>query len=194
MLDAVFHQGLQQHAGYHDIEGFRIKMFVDAQLLPAKASDLDVEVIVDEFHFFAKLHKFIVLAQQAAQDFRELHDQIAGFVGIESHQRGNGIQGIEEKMRVNLALQGVKPGFQQQLCLLLQLHLNAGIIPDLNRDRNGRDHSRENRQHGHRRGQVKREKLVGKEIFDLQAGSLQGDNDEKESCLPVNARILQIAS
>src|SRR6185437_9034661 len=136
VLDAVFHQRLQQDGGNYDVQRFRIKILIDAKLVAAKAHDLDIQIIVNEFNFFAQLHKLIMLAQQPAQDFGKLQNQFAGAVGIKAHQGGDRVECVEQEMWINLALQGVQSGFQKQALLLFQLHLNACEVPDLNGDGN----------------------------------------------------------
>ncbi len=46
VLDAVLDERLQQDAGHQNIEGARIDLFFNAQLVGAEAHHLDVEVIV----------------------------------------------------------------------------------------------------------------------------------------------------
>ena len=68
--------------------------------------------------------------EQAAQNVGQLDDQLAGRVGIEAHQRGNRIQRIKQKVRIDLVLQRLHAGVQQQALLLFQLDLNANAVPD----------------------------------------------------------------
>src|SRR5437016_10179089 len=168
-------------------------MLVDAQLLPAKSHHLDVEVIVDELDLFTKLHKLIMLAQQPAQDLGELQNQLPRQIRIKTYQRRDGIQRVKQKMRIDLALQGVKPGFEQQLFLLFQLHLDARIVPDLDGNGDGRHHGGKNRKQRHRGCNVNGKEPVRSDVVQLHSGSLQGHDHEKECCLPIDARMPQIA-
>ena len=169
-------------------------MLVDAQLLPAKADHLDVEVIVDELDLFAQLHKLIMLAQQPPQDFGELKNQLPRQIGIKTHQRRDGVQRVEKKMRIDLALQGVEPGLEQQFFLLFQLHLDARVVPNFNWNGDGSHHRGKNRQQRHGGSKVNGKQPVRSDVVQLHAGGLQGHNGEKESGLPVDARMAQIAS
>ena len=141
--------GCKQDCRNHDVERFRIKVFIDAKLVAAKAHHFDIEIVVNEFNFIAQLDKFIMLAQQAAQDLGKLQDQFARAVGIKAHQRRNRVQRVEQKMRIDLALQRVKTRFQKQALLLFQLHLNACEVPDLDWDRDGCHRGGNDRQQGH---------------------------------------------
>ena len=71
MLDRVFNHGLQQHAGDKGVERLFVDLLEDLQLVAAEADHFDIEVIVDEFEFFAQRHKCLVLAQQPPQDIRQ---------------------------------------------------------------------------------------------------------------------------
>lgn len=57
--------------------------------------------------------------------------------GIEANERGNGVEGVEEKVRVDLAGEGGKAGFDEQRLLSLEFAFIAGVIPDLEGERNG---------------------------------------------------------
>src|SRR4029077_15478126 len=63
VLDGIFDQRLQQHAGDHDVQGMRIEFFDYAQFVTAKADDFDVEVIVDELQFLVQRDKRIGAVQ-----------------------------------------------------------------------------------------------------------------------------------
>src|SRR5215468_8010196 len=89
VLHAVLHQRLKQHAGDNDVQSLRIQVFADAQLFAAEADDLDVQIIVNEFNFFAELHKIVVLAQLPAQNFGKLHNEFTRAVRIKTNQRRN---------------------------------------------------------------------------------------------------------
>src|SRR5882724_7675159 len=67
VLDRVLDQRLQDHAGDVCLERLGIKLLADPELL-AEADDFDVEIIVDELHFFAQLHKGLLLIQEPPQN------------------------------------------------------------------------------------------------------------------------------
>ena len=74
MLDGIFHKRLQQHAGYHHIEGCGIEFLDHLQLVPAEANYFDVKVVIDEFKFFSQRDKRITAMQQTAKDVRQLNN------------------------------------------------------------------------------------------------------------------------
>ncbi len=102
--------------------------------LVAKADALDVEVVVGEVELFAEGDEGVAVAEEDAEDVRELDDHLAGEVGLGADERGDGVEGVEEEVRVDLALQGVEAGFEQEAGLLFELVLDADGVPDFERD------------------------------------------------------------
>jgi len=145
MLDAVFHQRLQQHAGNHGFKRCRIEILDDLELVPSKAHDFNIQIVVDELHFLAQRNERIRTVQQAAKNGSEFQDHLASRVGIEAHQRRNGIQCVEQKVRVNLILQRRHARLQQQSLLLFQLDLDADAVEDLQFRAHHHDHRQVNR-------------------------------------------------
>ena len=76
----------------------------------------------------------VVILEQCAQDVGELHGHFAGQFGLDADQRRDGVERVEEKVRIDLALQGVEARFEQQMLLFFELHLDAQSVPDLDRD------------------------------------------------------------
>src|SRR5207245_221401 len=95
------------------VERFRLQLLDDAELLP-EAHNFNVEIVVDELDFVTQLHEGLLLIQQASQDTREFQDHGAGCVGIDAHKRRNRIQRVEQKVRIDLALQRFHTRLQQQ--------------------------------------------------------------------------------
>ena len=67
MLDAVFDEGLEQHRGDDDVEGFRGDFFDDAELF-SEADYFDVEVVVGESQFFGQRDEGVAIAEEGAED------------------------------------------------------------------------------------------------------------------------------
>ena len=64
VLDGIFHQGLEQHAGHHNVERLRIEILDHLQFVAAKANDFNVEIVVNEINFVAKRTKASVLCRR----------------------------------------------------------------------------------------------------------------------------------
>src|SRR5258707_13887967 len=125
VFDGILHQRLQQHARDHDIERSGIEFLHYPQLVLSETYDFNVQIVVDEFHFFAQRYEGFAAVQQAPQDVRQLDDHLARRIWIETYQRRNRIQGVKEEMRVDLVLQRLHTRVQKQALLLLQLDLRA---------------------------------------------------------------------
>src|SRR5260370_7682499 len=184
MLDAVFHQRLQQDAGHNDVECVWIKMLVDTQLVPAKADYFDIEIVIDKFDLFEKLNKLLMLAQQPTQDLGELQNQLTRTVGIKTHQRRNGIQRIKKKVRIDLALQRVQARFQQKPLLLFQLHLDARVVPNLDGNRDDRDYCGKPSKQGPWSRNKDSEQSFRPRIRQLNAAALQANHNHEPNSLP----------
>src|ERR1700739_4947511 len=131
MLDGIFNQRLQQHAGNDHIERSRIDILDHAQLVGAKADHFDVEIIVDELEFVPVRCKGLAAVKEAAENGGQFENHLAGRVGIEPHQRRNRIQCVEQEMRIDLVLQRLHAGVQQKPFLLFELDLNADAVKNL---------------------------------------------------------------
>ena len=105
---------------------------VDVELEPeplAETQLLDPEVEVQRVELLPQgdlLHR--VLVEGVAQEFREPHDGlVGGAVFVVEHQRRNGVQRVEQEMRIELVAQHLelrllreRRGAQRGLTLLLQ--------------------------------------------------------------------------
>src|SRR5208282_2242802 len=140
VLDAVLDQRLQQHAGNHDCQRRRVKVLDNLELVPSKAHNFNVEIIVDELHLLAQRNERIRTMQQAAKNGSELQDHVTRRVGIEAHQRRNGIQRVKQEVRVDLILQRHHSRLQQQPLLLFQLDLDAYAVEDFQFRAHHHDH------------------------------------------------------
>ena len=96
-----------------------------------------------------------------AQNIRQAHDHLSGHLRAEAHQRGDRVQRVEEKMRIDLALQRVESRLQQQPLLFLELVLDADRVPYLQLNANHHRRAGVDRQ-PHRPGRRdQRKKAVG---------------------------------
>ncbi len=134
MLDGVFDDGLQDHAGHQAVERVLIDLFQEAQLV-AEADDLDGQIVVDERDLFAERSEALGFSKQPAKDIRQFVNHAAGAVGIDANERGNRVQCVEQKMRVDLIRQRGQARFGQARVLRLQLAFGAIATPDAKRQR-----------------------------------------------------------
>src|SRR5580704_10038200 len=111
VLDGIFDHGLKQHARDKSFESLVVNFLEDLKLVAAEANDFDVEIIVDEFELFAQRDEGFVLAQEAAKNVGELEYYAAGHVGIETDERGDGVERVEKKMGIDLAGERVHASF-----------------------------------------------------------------------------------
>ena len=107
------------------------------QIVAPESRDLDIQIIVDEIELLLQRHKGFMLAQQPPQNIAQLDDHTAGHVRIVANQRRNRVQRIEQKMRIDLRGQRVHARLEQQLLVLLEIHFDSRVVPDLHRNRDG---------------------------------------------------------
>ena len=72
MLDGVFHQRLQDHAGNQMFERRRFQFLHHLQVVVAKASNFNVKVIIEKLDLFAQRHERVSFAEQAPQNVAQL--------------------------------------------------------------------------------------------------------------------------
>ena len=96
-----------------------------------KRTHLDIQVVVREGELLRERDEGLAVLEQDAQDVGEFDDHLPRELRPGADERGDGVQGVEEKVRVDLPLERVEPRLQQQARLLLQLALDADLVPDL---------------------------------------------------------------
>jgi len=111
--DRVLDQRLQQQAWY-----LRLVQFaghVDADREPrTKADPLDVDVHLDEFDLVGERgHRLPSGLERASQERAQSRNHSVRRIRIAVHQRGNGVQCIEQKMWLQLHRQGGQSRFGQ---------------------------------------------------------------------------------
>ena len=111
--DRVLDQRLQQQAWY-----LRLAQFaghVDADREPrTKADPLDVDVHLDEFDLVGERgHRLPSGLERASQERAQSRNHSVRRIRIAVHQRGNGVQCIEQKMWLQLHRQGGQSRFGQ---------------------------------------------------------------------------------
>ena len=79
-----------------------------------KAHLLDFEIAPEEFEFLAQRDLLHVAAiQRAAEQFAEADDHAVGRVGILVDERGDGVERIEQEVRIDLHAQGLQAGLDE---------------------------------------------------------------------------------
>ena len=134
VLDAVFDQRLQEHAGDGDFERRGIDFLGNGELFRAEAGDFDGQIVVGGGELVAEGNEGVVLAEHFAENVGELDDELASLLGAEADERGDGAEGVEEEMRVDLALESIEAGFEQEALLFFEGALDADGVPDFERD------------------------------------------------------------
>src|ERR1700730_9073086 len=137
VLEAIFDDGLEKHAGDESFERVFLELLDDLEVVAAEAGDFDVQIVIDEFQLFVQWDEGLVLAQQPPQNVAQLQDHAARGVRVKTNQRGNGVQRVEQEMGIDLTGESIHAGLQQQLLVALQGHLDARVVPNLQRRGHG---------------------------------------------------------
>ena len=192
VLNGVFDHGLKEHGRDERVESLIVDFLEDLEFVAAEADDFDIEIVVDEFELFAKRDEGFVLAEKAAKDIGELEDDATGHIGIEADQRGDSVKGVEKEMRINLAGEGVHASFEEELLILLEIHLGAGVVPDF--DHGGDTHGggeEDEEQIADVRGMLGEEPAGRKRTGELDAAEFAGGAGEKGEHGPVAAAVAE---
>ena len=127
--------GCKQHAGHEGLQRVLVHVLEDLQIIAAEAGHFDIQIIVDKVELLLQRHEGFVLAQEAAEDIAQLQDHHARLIGIVANQRRDGIERVEQEMRIDLAGERVHARLEQQLLMLLEVHLDARVVPNLDGNR-----------------------------------------------------------
>jgi hypothetical protein len=95
MLQRVFHDGLQEHAGDERIERMVVNLFVYHEIVSPEPRDFDIQIVVDKIEFFLQGHKRFMFAQQPPQNIAQLEDYAARHIRIVANQRGHRIERVK---------------------------------------------------------------------------------------------------
>src|SRR5581483_823123 len=186
MLHRVFHQRLQDHAWYQQVERYRVEFLYDFQLVMAEAGDFDVEIVVEKLELLAQGNERVALAQQPSQDIAESYDHQPRRIGIRAHQRRNRIQRVEQEVRIDLALQRLHARLQKQSFLLLQLHLDAHVVQHLQRDCHRHHRARVDGELHPQVRRIERKHAAREQQVKLNVNELERQDQEEERRLPID--------
>lgn len=110
VADGVFDEGLEQEGGDEAIEGVRVEIGFELEPVP-EAELLNVAVEFEEAHLLAQ-RGFLLggLAEGKPEEVAEGDEHFLGGAGVLTEQGGDGIECVEEKMGLELGLEGVEAG------------------------------------------------------------------------------------
>ena len=76
----------------------------------------------------------LLIPKASSHDTGKAHNHGTRLLGINADQRGNGIESIEKKVRIDLTGERIETGLNEQVFLLFELHLVASVVPYLERN------------------------------------------------------------
>ncbi len=167
---------------------------VDLELVRSEADDLDAEVVLGGGKLVAKGDDDVVVAQAIAQYIGEFHDELARLLGAEADQRGDGVEGIEEEVRIDLALECVEAGFEEQTLLLFEGLLDADGVPDLEGNADDHGGAGPDGEADEPAVGIEGEEAGGIDAMNPLAESLHGNDEEEEQNLAIDAGTEQVAA
>ena len=187
MLDAVFDERLEQHTGHGNFECGRIDFFGDGEFFSAEAGDFDAEIVLGGGELVAEGDEGIVFLEHFAQNVGELDDELASLLGAEANQRGDGVEGVEEEVRIDLALQGIEASFKEEALLLFKRLLDADGVPDFEWDADDHGGAGPDGDANDPPVGCEREEAVGVVARSPLAQDFHGDDEDEEENLAIDA-------
>src|SRR2546423_1832996 len=173
MLDRVFDQRLQDQVGHASVERLRIDLHLDGQAI-SKACLLDQQITFE--HLQLLLERYFLHAdvlQREPQQVAQARDQAVGLLDIPVHERRDGMQSVEQEMRVKLHLEHLQlrlrqPRFQLR-CQQLSLAILAIVVESM---LDAEDHPV---------GQKAQMELDDEKVLELQQVGLRLDGQSDEA-------------
>ena len=105
MLDGVLDERLEQERRHEDVERIRPDVIPDDQTI-GKPRPLDLEVLPQEVELGGECDFLLPEAfERQPQQVAQTHQRAIGRLDVAMHQGGNGMQGVEEKMGMELLLE-----------------------------------------------------------------------------------------
>jgi hypothetical protein len=164
------------------------------ELVGAEADDFDVQIIISEAELVPKGDVGVVVFKEGAEDVGELDGHFARELRFEADKRRDGIEGVEEEVRIDLALEGVQTCFEEEMLLLFELHLDAESVPDLEGDADDDGGAEPDENLGPGFFGDQRKELMGEHASQPDAASFCGDDEEKHEELAVDAGAAEDAA
>ena len=144
MLHRVFNQRLNQERRNHQVFYLGFNIQLNTHAIFAETRHLEREVTHSLLNLTRQRNQIGRIIQRAAVEHRKLTQQNARLVGIGAHKRCDSINSVEQKMRVDLALQSFQLHagckllltFQRLCCKLCGNKLGKAFRNGLLRGRN----------------------------------------------------------
>ena len=105
MAHRVLHQGLDQERRNHHVLDLGLHVANQLQAVLAETRQLEHEVALRLLELAAELDQVAGILKRAAVELRELAQQRAGTRGVGARERSDGVDGVEQEVRVDLALE-----------------------------------------------------------------------------------------
>jgi len=114
LLAGISTSGLRRRGGNRAVFTGRLDFLLDAETL-AEAHLLDFEVAAGQRQLLAKRNTFAAgQPQAAAKEAGEAHAHFPGARAVDGAQSGDGVQAVEQKVRVDLRAESLQLGFAGQ--------------------------------------------------------------------------------
>ena len=120
MAHGVLHERLDEEGRHHHVVDVRLDVHFHGYPVLAETRDLERKVAFRLLYLAREQDEVGGVFQRAAVEHGELAQQDARLLGVRADERGDGVDGVEQEMRVDLALQRLQLHAGGQLRLLLQ--------------------------------------------------------------------------
>ena len=122
MAHGVFHKRLHHECRHHHAFQARLDIDVNGKAVFAEPRHFEREVTHRLLDLARQLEQIVGILECAAIEHGELAQQHAGAIGVGAHERRDGVDGVEQEVRVDLALERLELHGGRELRLLLQLN------------------------------------------------------------------------
>ena len=113
VLDGIFDERLQQKVGDERVQRLRLDVEYHCQTV-AEARLFDLQILGEEVELLLERHFLHADAlQRHAQQIAEPRDHGVRGIDVAMHQRRDGVERVEQEVRLHLPLQGVQPRLDQ---------------------------------------------------------------------------------
>ena len=118
MFEGVLDQGLQGKGGKDHVQQRRIDIDIDRQSI-VETGLLDLQVRIHLVELLGECREVAAALQVLPEKIGKVDQQVLAPHGIDAEDRDDGVQGVEEEVRVDLRLEELQLGLDQQALLHL---------------------------------------------------------------------------